>query len=160
MNRKLIKVSVLLTGEEEASAIREVVLSGSFVSGEKVVDFENRFASYTGSKAAAAVNSGTAALHISLAVLGIGPGDEVIVPSLTFMSTVTSVFHQNALPVFADIDGESFCISHEDIIKRITSRTKAIIPVHYLGNSADMDEIIITDIYDVAKFRTICQRLF
>ncbi|MEW6614453.1 MAG: DegT/DnrJ/EryC1/StrS family aminotransferase [Thermodesulfobacteriota bacterium] len=136
-----IKVAVPITGEEEVSVVREVILSGQFVSGKNVSEFESRFASYVGVKYAAAVNNGTAALHTALAVLGIGPGDEVIVPPLTFMSTITSVFHQNAIPVFADIDRDSFCISPEDIRRRITQRTKAIIPVHLYGNAAEMDEI-------------------
>jgi len=138
----LIKVAVPITGEEEAEAVRKVILSGNFVSGKNVVAFENAFSSYIGVSEASAVNSGTAALHLALSVLGIGPGDEVIVPALTFMSTVTSVFHQNAIPVFADIDNESFCISPADIKKRITDRTKAIIPVHLYGNAAEMDEIM------------------
>ena len=142
MSEKSIKVAVPITGEEEAAAVKEVILSGSFVSGKNVAKFEEEFASYIGVNAAAAVNSGTAALHIALALLNIGPGDEVIVPPLTFMSTITAVFHQNAIPVFADIDKDSFCISPEDIRKRITTRTKAIIPVHLYGNSAEMDEIM------------------
>lgn len=150
MSNKFIKVAVPLTGEEEVAAIREVILSGNFVSGKKVAEFEEQYASYIGVKDAAAVNSGTATLHIALAVLGIGPGDEVIVPSLTFMSTVTAVFHQNAIPIFADIDAESFCISPEDIKKRITERTRAIIPVHLYGNAADMDVIMkIADEYGI-----------
>jgi perosamine synthetase len=142
MPERFIKVSVPITGEEEAAAIREVVLSGNFVSGKKVAEFERRFADYIGVKAAAAVNNCTAALHAALAVLDIGPGDEVIVPPITFMSTITAVLHQNAMPVFADIDAESFCLSPEDVRKRISERTKAIIPVHYYGNSAEMDGIM------------------
>lgn len=142
MNEKFIKVAVPITGEEEAAAVREVILTGNFVSGKIVKEFEEKFSDYIGVKYAAAVNNGTAALHIALAVLEIGPGDEVIVPPLTFMSTATAVFHQNAIPVFADIDRESFCISPEDVRKRINERTKAIIPVHLFGNSADMDEIM------------------
>ena len=142
MNKKFIKVSVPLTGEEEAAVVKDVILSGNFVSGINVVRFEEEFASYIGVNTAAAVNSGTAALHLALALLDVGPGDEVIVPPLTFMSTITAVFHQNAIPVFADIDKDSFCISPEDIRKRITTRTKAIIPVHLYGNSAEMDEIM------------------
>jgi len=141
LKNKVIKVAAPITGEEEFEATREVFLSGNFVSGKKVAEFEENFASYTGTDDACAVNSGTAALHTALAVLGIGPGDEVIVPSLTFMSTVTSVLHQNAIPVFADIDKESLCICPEDIKKRISERTKAIIPVHLFGNSADMEKI-------------------
>jgi perosamine synthetase len=142
LKNNLIKVATPITGEEEFEATREVFLSGNFVSGEKVAEFEKRFASYIGAEEACAVNSGTAALHIALAILGVGPGDEVIVPPLTFMSTVTSVLHQNAIPVFADIDKESFCLCPKDIQNRITERTKAIIPVHLFGNSANMDKII------------------
>jgi len=142
MSTRFIKVAVPVTGEEEARAIKEVVLSGNFISGRKVKEFEEAFADYIGVENAAAVNSGTAALHVALAVMGIGPGDEVIVPPLTFMSTITAVFYQNAIPVFADVDEDSFCISPEDIKKRITTRTRAIIPVHLYGNSAEMDEIM------------------
>jgi perosamine synthetase len=139
---KKIKVAIPITGEEEAAAIREVVLSGNFVSGKNVSKFESEFSNFIGVSHAAAVNNGTAALHIALALLGIGPGDEVIVPSLTFMSTITAVLHQNAIPVFTDIDKKSYCISPDDIKKKITNRTKAIIPVHLFGNAADMDRIL------------------
>lgn len=138
----MINVSQPITGEEEVQAIREVILSGRLVSGKKVEEFERDFAAYLGVKGACAVNNGTAALHVALAVLGLGPGDEVIVPPLTFMSTITAVFHQNAIPVFADIDPDSFCISPADIARRLTERTRAIIPVHYLGNAADLDAIM------------------
>ena len=142
MNKEFIKVAVPITGEEEAAAVREVILSGNLVSGRKVNEFEETFAEYIGVESAAAVNSGTAALHVALAALGIGPGDEVIVPPLTFFSTISSVYHQNAIPVFADIDKDSFCISPSDIRAKITDRTKAIIPVHLYGNSAELDEIM------------------
>ena len=142
MSTRFINVAVPVTGEEEARAIRKVILSGNFASGKNVEEFENKYADYIGVENAAAVNSGTAALHVALAVMGIGPGDEVIVPPLTFMSTITSVLHQNAIPVFADIDSDTFCLSPEEIKKSITTRTKAIIPVHLYGNSADMDEIM------------------
>lgn len=142
MDKGDIKVAMPITGEEEVSAIREVVLSGDFVSGKRVAAFEKNFASYIGVRETAAVNSGTAALHLALAVLEIGPGDEVIVPPLTFMSTISAVLHQNAIPVFADIDMNSFCISPDDIRRRITERTRVIIPVHLYGNAADMDEIM------------------
>ncbi len=131
-----------LAGEEEVSAVREVILSGNFISGRYVSGFEKAFGDYIGVRAASAVNSGTAALHVALAALGIGPGDEVIVPALTFMSTATAVLHQNAIPVFADIDKDSFCISPEDMEKRITERTRAIIPVHLYGNSAEMESLM------------------
>lgn len=158
IDKEIIKVAVPCTGEEEIGAIREVLISGNFVSGKKVAAFEDKFSSYIGVSHAAAVNSGTAALHIALAVLGIGPTDEVIVPSLTFMSTVTAVLHQNAIPVFADIDIESFCISPEDIRRCITKRTKAIIPVHLYGNAADMDEIMkIADEFGISVIEDCAQ---
>ena len=136
-----IKVAEPFVGEEEAEAVREVLLSGMYVSGKKVQEFEQKFAEYLGVKYAVATNSGTAALHTSLAALGIGPGDEVIVPALTFFSTVTSVLHQNGIPIFADIEEDSYCLSPEDVEQRISERTKAIIPVHYFGNAADMEGI-------------------
>ena len=142
MDKQYIKVATPITGEEEADAIRKVVLSGNLVSGKNVRKFEEQFSEYIGVNDSAAVNSGTAALHVALSVLGIGPGDEVIVPPVTFMSTITAVFHQNAIPIFADIDKDSFCISPEDIERKITSRTKAIIAVHLYGNSSDMDAIM------------------
>jgi len=142
MSKPMIKVAVPITGEEEAAAVREVILSGNFVSGKRVAEFEKQFADYIGVAAAAAVNNGTAALHLALAALGIGPGDEVIVPPLTFMSTVTAVLHQNAIPVFADIDADNFCLSPDDIRAQITDRTKAVIPVHLYGNAAEMNAIM------------------
>jgi perosamine synthetase len=142
MDKRQIQVAVPITGEEEVTAIREVVLSGQFVSGGKVAEFEKEFAEFIGVSDAAAVNSGTAALHVALAVLGVGPGDEVIVPPITFMSTVTAVLHQNAKPIFADIDPTTFCISPADIRRRITPRTRAIIPVHLFGNASDMGGVM------------------
>lgn len=139
---EIIKVAQPCVGEEEVTAVREVILSGHYVSGPKVKEFEDRFAEYVGVKYAVAVNSGTAALHIALAVLGIGPGDEVIVPPLTFFSTVAAVLHQNAIPVFADIDLENYCLAPKDIERRISPRTRVIIPVHLYGNSAEMGKIM------------------
>jgi perosamine synthetase len=141
MPDSLIQVSVPMTGEEEAAAAREVILSGRFVSGPKVAAFEEGFAAYVGAAHGCATNSGTAALHLALAALDIGPGDEVIVPPLTFMSTVTAVLHQNAAPVFADIRPDTLCLDPADVEQRITPRTRAIIPVHLFGNAADMDAL-------------------
>ena len=136
-------------GDEEINAAAEVLksrrLSGfykDFLGGEKVREFESDFADYTGVRHAISVNSGTSALHIAIAALGIGPGDEVIVPPFTFTATVSAVLMNNAVPVFADIEPETFCISPAKIKKAITARTKAIIPVHIYGKMAGMDEII------------------
>jgi perosamine synthetase len=139
---KKIKVAEPIVGEEEVNAVSEVILSGNYVSGEKVKRFEERFAEYIGVKYAVAVNSGTAALHVALASIGIGPGDEVIVPPITFFSTVSSVLHQNAIPIFADVNEETFCLDPDDVESKINDSTKAIIPVHLFGNAAEMDEII------------------
>ncbi|HID27880.1 MAG TPA: DegT/DnrJ/EryC1/StrS aminotransferase family protein [Methanosarcinales archaeon] len=131
---KIIKVATPLVGEEEVQAVREVLLSGYYTSGEKVKQFENNFSEYIRTKYGIATNSGTSALHIALASIGVGPGDEVIVPSLTFFSTATSVIHQNAIPIFADIDPETYCIDPNDTENKITEKTKAIIPVDGCNN--------------------------
>jgi len=139
---QFIKVSLPVVGEEEVSAVRDVILSGKYISGEKVMQFEQKFSEYINVKFSAAVNSGTAALHVALACLDVGQGDEVIVPPMTFMSTITAVLHQNATPIFADIDKDSFCICPDDFERKITEKTKAVIPVHLYGNSAQMDKIM------------------
>ena len=136
-----IKVAEPLVGEEEVNAVREVLLSGMYVSGKKVKEFEEKFAEYIGTKYAIATSSGTAALHISLACLDIGPGDEVIVPPMTFFATIEAVLYQNAIPIFADVD-ENYCMDPKSIENVITNRTKAIIPVHLFGYSANMKRIM------------------
>lgn len=133
----VIKVAEPLVGEEEVAAVRQVLLSGMYVSGRKVAEFEEKFAEYVGTRYGVAVSSGTAALHIALACLGIGPGDEVIVPAMTFFSTATAVIHQNAIPIFADVD-ENYCMDPGSVEEVITDRTRAIVPVHYFGYMADM----------------------
>ena len=131
-------------GEEEIQLIAEILRSGnthfrkSWVSKE----FERRFAEWNGSKHAICCNSGTSAIHMALAAVGVGPGDEVIVPPRTFIGTVSPVLYQNAVPVFADIDPKTHNISPDAIRKVITKRTKAIIPVHLAGIPCDMDEIM------------------
>ena len=139
--KDMIRVAKPFVGKEEIEAVSKVLLSGNYVSGKKVREFEKKWADYIGVKEAIAVNSGTAALHIALAVLGIGPGDEVIVPPMTFFSTITSVLHQNAIPVFADIEEDTLCLDPKSFREVITDRTKAVIPVHLYGNAANMPEI-------------------
>jgi len=140
--RSLIKVSEPFVGEEEIEAVADVLKSGRYLQGPKVKEFEEKFAEYVGTKYAIATNSGTAALHTALAAAGIGPGDEVIVPALTFFSTVTSVLHNNAIPIFADIDPEIYCLDPGDMERKITDKTKAVIPVHLYGHPAEMDFIM------------------
>jgi dTDP-4-amino-4,6-dideoxygalactose transaminase len=138
-----------LIGEEEIKAVNDVLRSGklstfhsNFMGGERIRWFEKSFAEYLDVKYAIAVNSGTAALHASVAAIGVQPGDEVIVPSYTFTGTATSVLMHNAIPVFADVDYETYDIDPEKIEAAITPHTKAIIPVHLLGNPAEMDAIM------------------
>ncbi|MBD3226855.1 MAG: aminotransferase class I/II-fold pyridoxal phosphate-dependent enzyme [Candidatus Lokiarchaeota archaeon] len=131
-------------GEEEIEAVIKVLKSKrlTLISGNRVSEFEKKFASYIGVKYAVAVNSGTAALHTCLASLDLGPGDEVIIPPFTFIATASSVLHQNAIPIFADIDPDTYCINPEAVKSAITENTKAIIPVHLFGHPANMDPLM------------------
>jgi len=136
-----IKVAIPIINEEEVQAVRNVLLSGYYTSGPKVAEFEKKFAEYIGTKYAVAVNSGTAALHLGLAALGIKSGDEVIVPAMTFFATASAVVHQGGTPVFCDVD-KNYCMDPTDLKARITERTKAIIPVHLYGYAANMQELL------------------
>jgi len=128
-------------GDEEISAVQDAIKSNWWSRGPKTAEFEKKFAEYVGAKYAVAVNSCTAALHTALAVKGIGPGDEVITTSMTFCSTVNVITHCGATPVFADISPDTGLIDPDEIEKRITEKTKAIIPVHYAGQPCDMSRI-------------------
>lgn len=111
-------------------------------SGKYINRFEKEFAAYCNSDYGVAVSNGTVALQLAMDVLGIGPGDEVIVPDLTFAATINTVLHRNATPVIVDIEEDSWCIDPKEIRKAITSKTKAIIPVHIYGQVCAMDEIM------------------
>ncbi len=124
--------------EEIEQAIHDVFESGSFILGPKVAAFEEAIATYLGMRHAVGVASGTDALHLTLRALGIGPGDEVIVPAYTFFATAEAVSQSGATPVFVDIDPGTYCIDIAQIESRITSGTKAIIPVHLYGHPVDM----------------------
>ena len=127
-------------GPEEIAEVVDSLRSGWVTTGPKVKKFEEQFAEYCGVEHAIAVNSCTAALHIALTAMGVGQGDEVIVPTLTFCSTANVVAHLGARPVIVDVD-PNYQISVDAIERAITPRTKAIIPVHYAGQAADLDEI-------------------
>lgn len=129
-------------GEEEINAVKQVLSSGMLAQGEKVKEFENNFANYIGTKYAVATSSGTSALHLALLSLVVGPGDEVITTPFSFISTANSILFCGAKPVFADIDSKTFNIDPKEIKKKITPKTKAIIPVHLYGQPANMDEIM------------------
>lgn len=141
MDNRFIKVATPQVGQAEIDAVAEVMGSGSYVSGERVKEFERRFAAYIGTRHAIAVNSGTAALHIALQAMGISKGDEVIVPPLSFFATVSAVLYLQAVPVFADIDSDDLCLSPESVKGVITDKTKAILPVHLYGAPAKMSEL-------------------
>jgi perosamine synthetase len=139
--KRTIPISLPMTGIEEWEATKEPLMSGWITSGPKVREFERIFAERHQVKHALAVTSATTALHLALVALGIGPGDEVIVPAFTWVSTANVVLYCGANVVFADVDPLTFNIDPKDLAKRITSKTKAIIPVHLFGLCADMDEI-------------------
>ena len=130
-------------GPEEEAAVLDVLRRGWLSMGEVTAAFEAEFAALTGARHALAVTNCTAALHLAGLALGWGPGDEVIVPSLTFVATANVVRYTGATPVFADITSENdFSLSAENAAERITPRTKAIIVVHYAGHAADMGAIL------------------
>jgi len=129
--------------EKAIKSVEDVLRSGkvNYWTGKRGMEFEKKFAEWQGSKYAVSVATGTAALHVSLAALGVGPGDEVIVPSYTFIATSFSVVQAGAVPRFADVNLDDHCISVESSEKLVNERTKAIMPVHLYGNVADMDKI-------------------
>ena len=140
MRDTFLPFSLPTIGEEEIAEVIDSLRSGWITTGPKTKRFEEEFREYIGAKHAIAVNSCTAALHIALTALGIGPGDEVIVPTLTFCSTANVVIHLGARPVLVDV-GEDFNVTPEAIERAITPRTKAIIPVHYGGQPCDLEAI-------------------
>ncbi len=141
MTRPMIQVFKPSLGERELAALREVFASGWIGLGPKTAEFERKFAELVGTKHAIAVNSATAALHLSCLVLGLGPGDEVLVPTITFVSTAHAPAYCGATPVFVDVDPVTLNIDLEDLERKITPRTRAVIPVHFGGHACPMDEI-------------------
>jgi dTDP-4-amino-4,6-dideoxygalactose transaminase len=124
------------------SAIAAVVDSAQFVLGPEVAAFEERFASYCGAKHCIGLNSGTSALHLALLAAGIGPGDEVITVSMTFVATTAAILYCGARPIFVDIDPDTWTMNYKLIESAITPRTKAILPVHLHGLMAEMEPIV------------------
>ncbi|MCF7809508.1 DegT/DnrJ/EryC1/StrS family aminotransferase [bacterium] len=124
------------------TAIQNVLNNAAFVLGPAVAEFEGKFAKYTNTKHAVAVNSGTSALHLALLAIGIKPGDEVIVPAMTFIATGSAVDYIGAKVVLADVNPKSYTLDPTKIEAAITPKTKVIMPVHLYGQSADMDPIL------------------
>jgi dTDP-4-amino-4,6-dideoxygalactose transaminase len=133
-------------GEDEIRSVVETLESGWLTTGRKVKSFEDDFARYVGSKHAVAVNSATAALHLALDAVGIREDDEVIIPTMTFAATAEVVLYFNAKPVLVDCERDTFNLDPGKIEAAITSKTKAIIPVHFGGQPCEMDQIL-----DIAK---------
>jgi perosamine synthetase len=127
--------------EDDVQAVAAVVRSGRLALGPKCVEFEQAVAHYVGVRHAVAVSSGTAALHLLVRILGIGQGDEVLVPSFTFAASVNAILYEGATPVFVDIEPETYNLDPADLEYRITSRTKAIMAVDVFGHPAPWDEI-------------------
>lgn len=140
------------------SAIARVLETGQFVLGPEVEAFEREFAEYSGAADGVAVNSGTSALHLALIAAGVGPGDEVITVPFTFLATVSAVAYTGATPVFVDVDPATFTMDVSQIESAITSRTKAILPVHLYGQPADMDPILeIAARHNLVVIEDACQ---
>lgn len=137
----MIPAASPIVGEDERAAVDAVLASGMLAQGSEVSGFEREFSDVVDGRTCVAVNSGTSALHLALLALGIGPRDEVIVPSFTFAATANSVALAGATPVFADIDRDSFCLDPAAVEAAITPRTRAIMPVHLYGHPADMTRI-------------------
>jgi len=129
-----------ITGEDKKAVLR--ALDNSLLTDGPILQkFEEKFAQFTGAKYAIGVSNATSALFLSLKSLGIGKGDEIIIPDITFVATANAVLQTGATPVFADVEEDSINISSDSIIKNINSKTKGIIPVHFAGRSCDMDSI-------------------
>jgi len=145
-NSKFIPFHIPAIGEDEIRSVVETLESGWLTTGRKVKSFEDDFARYVGSKHAVAVNSGTAALHLALDAIGIREGDEVIVPAMTFAATAEVVLYFKAQPILVDCQRDTLNLDPTQIDAAITSKTKAIIPVHFGGQPCEMDQIL-----DIAK---------
>ena len=153
-----------LISSDEKNAVLEVLESGNlstfvaspgenFLGGKKIREFEEKFASYIGTRFAVAFNSATSALHAAVAAVGVNPGEEVIVPPYTFTSTATCVLMHNAIPVFSDVKSDTYCLDPTKLNGAITPLTRAIISVHLFGHPCDMDEIM--DIAHKNNFKVI-----
>lgn len=138
----MIKVSKGCLGDEELAAVREVFETGYFGHGPKVVEFEEALKQYLGAEHVIATNTGTAALHLALDALGIGAGDEVIVPSLTYAASFQAIKATRAAPVPCEVERDTLLADLKDMERRITPRTKALMPVHYAGSPCDMKALL------------------
>ncbi|HEW93787.1 erythromycin biosynthesis sensory transduction protein eryC1 [Candidatus Geothermarchaeota archaeon] len=144
--------------EEYITGLKDVFESGMYVEGEYTREFEELFAKYVEVKYSVAVNNGTSAEYLILKALGIGPGDKVVVPSFTFISTVSQVMHLGAKPVFVDVDLDTYTIDIEDLKNKVDGSVKAVIAVHLFGHPADLKPILeLADKYGFYVIEDACQ---
>jgi perosamine synthetase len=141
VNEQFIPFHRADVGEEEAQAAANVVRSGWLTMGSRTIEFEEKFANYVGAKHAIGVNSCTAGLHLALDAIGLEQGDEVLVPTTTFAASAEVVSYFKAKPVLVDVDAGSLCMDPGDAERRITPRTRAVMPVHFAGQPCDMDAL-------------------
>lgn len=141
MSKSFLPLAKPVLGKEEEKAVIKALRSGWITLGPKVAEFEELFSKYIGCKYSLAVNSCTAALDLALYDLNLQKGDEVIIPAFTFAATANTIIHAGGTPVIADVDKNTFCLDPIDVEKKITKRTKAIVPVHYAGHPADMKSL-------------------
>jgi perosamine synthetase len=146
--------------ESDIQAVLEVLRSGRLALGPKAREFEELIAEYIGVKYAVAVSSGTAGLHILVRTLEVGPGDEILVPSFTFSASVNAILYERATPVFVDIEPETYNLDPDDLERKITKRTKAIMAVDIFGHPAEWDRILeIADKYNLKIIDDSCEAL-
>jgi len=141
VRKEFLPFALPLLGEEEKREVLKVLESGWITTGPRTFEFEKKIAAYVGASHAVALSSCTAALHVSLAALGVADGDEVITSTLTFCSTANVILHLRAKPVLVDVERDTLTIDPTQLEKRVTPKTKAIVPVHYAGHPCRMDEI-------------------
>lgn len=139
---EMIRIAMPLLASEEKNAVLSVLDSGHLAQGSRVAEFEQAFASYIGVKHVIAVSSGTAALHTALLAQDIGPGDEVITSPFTFIASANAILYTGAMPAFADIDPATYNMDPLRVAAKITSRTRALLPVHLYGQPCDMGALV------------------
>ena len=155
---RIIPIAQPNIGEEEKNAVLEVLDSGMLAQGKQVETLEQQFAEFIGTDYAIATSNGTTALHLALLALGIGPGDEVITTSFSFIASSNAIVYTGARPVFVDIDPTTFTLNPDLIESKITSKTKAILPVHLFGLPADMTKIkALADKHHLFIIEDACQ---